>query len=120
MVVDETGRSYDLVRAIPGAKTKDVRDRFQHTKLKTDKEVIRGIRAKESEKAFNLMQEKSLDKMDEFKNKQEGRDERKELDRRTEKVRALTSNLKPDKEQQKKDFKESIRRALDKDRDKEK
>jgi hypothetical protein len=40
MVVDENGRSFDLVRQLEKVKTKDVRARLRNEKLVTDKEAI--------------------------------------------------------------------------------
>ncbi|WP_374950697.1 relaxase/mobilization nuclease domain-containing protein, partial [Mucilaginibacter sp.] len=40
MIVDGNGRSFDLVRQIDGAKTKDVRERLRHEKLILDKQAI--------------------------------------------------------------------------------
>jgi hypothetical protein len=40
MVVDETGRSFDLVRQLTGVKTREVRDRFKATKLVGEKKAI--------------------------------------------------------------------------------
>jgi hypothetical protein len=118
MVMDEKGRTHDLVRSIPGAKTKDVRERFKHTKLRTDKEAIRAIRSKESEKAFNLLQEKSIDRMEEHRSKTEARnDQKKSL---ADKAASMKENMKEtDKEQQKREFKEAMEKALDKGKDKD-
>lgn len=40
IVVDETGRSFDLVRQLEGVKTREVRERFKETKLPTEKKAI--------------------------------------------------------------------------------
>lgn len=40
MVIDGTGRSFDLVRQLKGVRTKDVRERFKTTKLVKEKEAI--------------------------------------------------------------------------------
>jgi len=47
MVVDETGRSFDLVRQLQGIKTKEVRDRLQKEKLPSEKQAIINIRKKQ-------------------------------------------------------------------------
>lgn len=47
MVVDDTGRSFDLVRQLTGIRTKEVRERLKNEKLQTEREVISGIRAKQ-------------------------------------------------------------------------
>lgn len=47
MVVDETGRSFDLVRQLDKVKTKEVRERFKDTKLITEKEAITRVRARQ-------------------------------------------------------------------------
>lgn len=44
MVIDETGRSFDLVRQLKGVRTKDVRERFKTTKLVKEKEAIASYR----------------------------------------------------------------------------
>ena len=46
MVVDNSGRSFDLIRQLAGVKTEDVRDRLKQEKLSTEKEVISSIRLK--------------------------------------------------------------------------
>lgn len=46
MVIDDTGRSFDLVRQLQGIKSKEVADRLKKEKLQTDKEVIAAIRSK--------------------------------------------------------------------------
>jgi len=40
MVIDETGRSFDLVRQLDGVRTKEVRERFKTTKLVKEKQAI--------------------------------------------------------------------------------
>ena len=45
MVVDETGRSFDLVRQLSGIKSKEVRERLKDEKLESEKDVITTIRA---------------------------------------------------------------------------
>lgn len=45
MVVDNTGRSFDLVRQLSAVKTKEVRERFKETKLIKEKEAIQLARA---------------------------------------------------------------------------
>ena len=44
IVVDQTGRSFDLVRQLEGVKTKEVRDRFKATRLVKEKEAIANCR----------------------------------------------------------------------------
>lgn len=48
MVVDETGRSFDLTRQLKQVRTKEVRERFKTSKLPKEKEVILSIRKKVS------------------------------------------------------------------------
>ena len=50
MVVDNTGRSFDLTRQLQGIKSKEVRDRLKNEKLQSEKEVIASIRLKNEEK----------------------------------------------------------------------
>lgn len=47
MVVDDQGRSFDLVRQINGARTKEVRDRLKGEKLLPEKEAIAMMRVKQ-------------------------------------------------------------------------
>jgi hypothetical protein len=49
MVVDETGRSFDLVRQLTGVKIKEVRERLKKEELKSEKEVIAAIRSSQQE-----------------------------------------------------------------------
>jgi hypothetical protein len=44
MVVDKTGRSFDLVRQLEGVKTKEVRERLGKEKLVSEKQAIESIR----------------------------------------------------------------------------
>lgn len=46
MVVDETGRSFNLIRQLEGVKTLEVRKRFMTTKLAQEKEAIEAVRAR--------------------------------------------------------------------------
>ena len=48
MIVDETGRAFDLVRQLDGVKTKEVRARLRHEKLITDKQAIEEIRERQT------------------------------------------------------------------------
>lgn len=48
MVVDEQGRSFDLLRQLIGIRTKEVRERMRHETLKTEKRAIEIIRAKQN------------------------------------------------------------------------
>lgn len=119
MVVEmSSGRSFDLVRNVK-AKTKDVRDRFRHKELPTDKQIITQVRARQHQEKLNLMQEKAIDKMDEFRNKQEGKQSQKKLTTRLEKAGQMKENMKPDKDAQKQAFKEDMKKALDKDKEQE-
>lgn len=45
MVIDDTGRSFDLVRQLDGVKTKNVREKLKGEKLPGEKEAIAGVRA---------------------------------------------------------------------------
>lgn len=49
IVVDKNGRSFDLVRQLQSIKTKDVRERFRHTKLTQEKKLIEIIRKQQKE-----------------------------------------------------------------------
>jgi hypothetical protein len=57
MVVDENGRSFNLVRQIDGAKTKDVRARLRNEKLITDKQAIELMREQASSSGKREKQE---------------------------------------------------------------
>lgn len=48
MVIDDTGRSFDLTRQLKQVRTKEVRERFKTSKLPIEKEVILSIRKKVS------------------------------------------------------------------------
>ena len=50
MVVDETGRSFDLVRQLSGIKANDVKERLKNEKLQSEKQVIATIRTQNTEK----------------------------------------------------------------------
>lgn len=47
MVIDNDGRSFNLVRQLDKVKTSEVRDRFKTTKLVKEKEAIEQVRAKQ-------------------------------------------------------------------------
>lgn len=47
MVVDETGRSFNLVRQLENVRTSEVRERFKATKLVKEKEAIERVREKQ-------------------------------------------------------------------------
>ena len=66
MVVDETGRSFDLVRQLHGAKTKDVREKLKTEKLPLEKEAITTAKALNNAKALDAVQERALDKKENF------------------------------------------------------
>lgn len=51
MVIDNTGRSFDLVRQLNGIRSKEVRKRLKKEKLQTEKEVISSIRSKQQEQS---------------------------------------------------------------------
>lgn len=48
MVVDETGRSFNLLRQLQGVKTLEVRKRFMTTKLMQEKDAIETVRARQA------------------------------------------------------------------------
>lgn len=48
MVIDETGRSFNLVRQLEDVKTGEVKERFKTIKLVKEKEVIEQIRSKKT------------------------------------------------------------------------
>lgn len=48
IVVDETGRSFDLVRQLDGVRTREVRERFKETKLPKEKKAI--VMAREAQR----------------------------------------------------------------------
>lgn len=48
IVVDENGRSFDLVRHLDKIKTKEVRERFKNTKLLKEKEEISAVRTRQA------------------------------------------------------------------------
>lgn len=75
MVVDNTGRSFDLVRQLDKVKTKDVRERFKEQKLPTEKEAIKTVRNKQAEKTFDMKQELFLDSMGRFKQQQNAKED---------------------------------------------
>ena len=47
MVVDDTGRSFDLVRQLDGVKTKEVRERLKNEKLVAEKDAIAQVRKRQ-------------------------------------------------------------------------
>lgn len=47
MVIDEKGRSFDLVRQLEKVRTKEVRERFKTTKLVREKEAIEQVRVRQ-------------------------------------------------------------------------
>lgn len=61
MVVDNTGRSFDLVRQLDGIKTKDVREKLGQEKLPPEKEALTKAKAAHSEKQMDKTQEEALD-----------------------------------------------------------
>lgn len=64
MVVDENGRSFDLVRQLKGIRIKEVRQRLRHEKLIPEKEAIELMRQKQegSNDANQATQQRDLDK----------------------------------------------------------
>ncbi|WP_155297179.1 relaxase/mobilization nuclease domain-containing protein [Spirosoma aerolatum] len=64
MVVDENGRSFDLVRQLKGVRIKEVRQRLRHEKLIPEKEAIELMRQKQegSSDANKAEQQRDLDK----------------------------------------------------------
>ena len=66
MVVDETGRSFDLVRQLQGTKTKEVRDRLKTEKLQPEKEAILTAKAWKSSQEIDAIQERAVDKIEGF------------------------------------------------------
>lgn len=79
MLVDDTGRSFDLVRQLEKVKTKDVRERLEKEKLPNEKQAIKIIRSKLSEKNVDDIQEKSIDKIAKFQEEQAAKEELKKL-----------------------------------------
>jgi len=61
MVVNETGRSFDLVRQLEGIKTKEVNERLQDSPLQSDKHVIRSVRVLQDMAAFERKQKRLAD-----------------------------------------------------------
>lgn len=63
MVVDEHGRSFDLVRQLKGVRIKDVRQRLRHEKLIPEKEAIELMRQKQegSSDASHAEQQRDTD-----------------------------------------------------------
>ncbi|AEV99696.1 relaxase [Niastella koreensis] len=53
MVVDDTGRSFDLIRQLKGTKTKEVRERLQRETLPTEKEAILQVRERQTAKTVD-------------------------------------------------------------------
>lgn len=53
MVIDNTGRSFDLTRQLQGIKSKEVRERLKDEKLQSEKEAIAAVRLKTGEKQIN-------------------------------------------------------------------
>lgn len=87
MVVDEQGRSFDLVRQLKGGRIKDVRQRLRHEDLMPEKEAIELMRQKQegSSDAVNTGQHMDRDReratltaADFWNNKQETTLEREE------------------------------------------
>ncbi|QMW01456.1 relaxase/mobilization nuclease domain-containing protein [Spirosoma foliorum] len=64
MVVDENGRSFDLVRQLKGVRIKEVRQRLRHEKLIPEKEAIELMRQKQEggSDANRAEQQRDLDK----------------------------------------------------------
>lgn len=53
MVVDDSGRSFNLVRQLENVKTGEVRDRFKTLKLAKEKEVIEQVRINQARSSSN-------------------------------------------------------------------
>lgn len=64
MVIDEHGRSFDLVRQLKDARTKDVREKLKGEKLLSEKDALVKAKARKSEKSFDNIQERASDKID--------------------------------------------------------
>ncbi|MRG48292.1 relaxase/mobilization nuclease domain-containing protein [Chitinophaga sp. SYP-B3965] len=50
MVIDEQGRSFDLVRQLEKVVTKDVRERLKDQKLQTEKDALKSVKAEKAHK----------------------------------------------------------------------
>lgn len=61
MVVDDTGRSFDLVRQLTGIKTKAVRERLKGYYLIPEKQAIEQMRQRKEEKTLSLQKTESRD-----------------------------------------------------------
>lgn len=79
MVVDQDGRSFDLVRQLDKVRTKEVRERLVGEPLPSDKEAIKTIRTKQREKSFPQMQEQFTDCLEQFKEGRTAKEQEKEL-----------------------------------------
>lgn len=77
-IVNKAGRSFDLVREIKGAKTKDVRTRLTRIELPHDKEVISSIRERQQSHSKEFIRER---KIKELKEQIERQEKTKEKDR---------------------------------------
>lgn len=63
-VLDDTGRSFDLVRQLEGVRTKDVRESFKHLSLQTEK-AARGMR--NGQKAMDEVQDRAAHRIEQFR-----------------------------------------------------
>lgn len=79
MVVDEAGRSFDLVRQLEKVRTKEVRNRLKDEILPTEKQAIQSVRERLSKKNIDDTQEKALDRIAEFKQKRDALTDQQKL-----------------------------------------
>jgi hypothetical protein len=111
MVVDETGRSFDLVRQLANVKTKEVRDRFKETKLVKEKAAIRTVRQRQAAERMQKSQEDAIDKIMQHQEKAALKAEiAKANDNQKSKAVANDNKMQDDKERKKQEALDKLRR----------
>lgn len=63
IVIDERGRSFDLVRQLHGVRTKEVRQRLKGIKLPTEKSAIKNVRNKQAQQKMDEAQQAMVSKI---------------------------------------------------------
>ena len=107
MLVDNNGRSFDLVRQLKGIKTKDVRERLKGLKLGNEKKVIEAVRAEQKQQERQSQQSTSADKTDMPKtDKERVKKEKSSPDNGSDKKQEK-ENTAEQRQQAKQDFKDN-------------
>lgn len=97
MVVDETGRSFDLARQLEGVRTKEIKERLAFQKLPTEKQAIKSVRAKQNQQTFDEVQERMIDRAaNQNQSYEANREEKKLFDEKLDAMKSFGEELTTD------------------------